>query len=187
MFRRLFPYSNDHRKLLIGLLIGAIGLFVFGSLWVEHPRSRSGAGEDRAEHVVARPTPTVLFGSDYNAGLEEAANRKRPVLLFFMAPDCPFSRKMLRETFTDPDVRGLAEGFVCVEIDINAPGAESLCQHFGVNGSPTVQFISSKGTQLRKLSQFQPASELKREMEVVLTSMAWRPTTLATRPSSSAR
>ncbi len=81
---------------------------------------------------------------------------------------------MLEETFSNEEIARLSRQFVCVEIDVDAENGEKLCEEFDVDVSPTIQFATSRGVLLQRLTRNQPASLLERQMEAALTSVAWR-------------
>lgn len=115
----------------------------------------------------------VAFLSDYDEALALARRENKPALVFFMADGCKYSLQMLRTAFVDPDVERLSKSFVCVEIDVNDPKSDALCDSFGVVATPTVQFITSYGAPLQRVTRLQTGDELFGQMQMALTSMAW--------------
>jgi hypothetical protein len=81
---------------------------------------------------------------------------------------------MLDDAFSNEEIARLSRKFVCVEIDVNDEAGEKICEEFGVNASPTIQFATSRGVLLQRLTRNQPAALLERQMEAALTSVAWR-------------
>lgn len=121
-----------------------------------------------------KPMEKIEFKSDYQEGLRLGAAEGKPILLFFMENDCPFSRWALKEIFSKEAVIDLSRRFVCVEIDVSQAGSESIMKTYGVTGSPTVQFVSARGDALQQIDKLSSPEEFKKQMEVVLYSIAWR-------------
>lgn len=119
-------------------------------------------------------TGRVAFLTNYDEALALARRENKPLLLFFMANRCRYSRQMERNAFVDPEVERMAESFVCIEIDVNAPENERVCAAFGVDATPTVQFVTAYGAPLQRVTRLQSGDELCAQMQIALTSVAWR-------------
>ena len=134
--------------------------------------------EAASEMVPVQPArPTVAqgqlrFSQDVQQGLAEAGNTGKPLLLFFTAEWCHFCHQMAGEAFTDPQVVGLSERFVCVLIDAdNQPGT---CQQFHVSAYPTVQFVSPQGILLNRIEGNRPGHQVMMAMQTALQNSALR-------------
>jgi len=81
------------------------------------------------------------------AALARARAEHRPVMIDFFAEWCAACKELDRETYVAPAVVEEAERFVRIKVDgTNAQDpVDALYQRFGVNGLPTVAFISSEG------------------------------------------
>lgn len=139
----------------------------------------TGCGYTPVTETVRKPANSTedlspLFTTDYRAGLQRARDENKPLLVYFMAKNCVFSRQMTRETLSDPTFRDFAQNFVCVQIDISEPSSEKLCEDLQIKGTPTIQFMSPSGVPLQRLTQPQPAKELVLQMQSVLYSLAWK-------------
>ena len=75
------------------------------------------------------------------------AAEHRPVMIDFFAEWCAACKELDRETYVAPAVVAEAERFVRIKVDgTNAQDpVDALYQRFGVNGLPTVAFVSSEG------------------------------------------
>ena len=71
-------------------------------------------------------------------------------------------------------VENLTKQFVCVQIEVNDPKNEELCDQFDVVSTPTVQFIAVNGDPLQRVTSEQSGAELAAQMQAALTSIAWR-------------
>ena len=81
------------------------------------------------------------------AALARARAEHRPVMIDFFAEWCAACKELDRETYVAPTVVSEAERFVRIKVDgTNAlDPLDALYQRFGVNGLPTVAFVSSEG------------------------------------------
>lgn len=127
--------------------------------------------------VAAEPdaaSESVAFLTDYDEAAEKAARDNKPILLFFMTKNCKFSAAMLRNAFADVQVEKLAKEFVCVQIDMNEEKNGAICDAYNVAVSPTVQFVTAQGAPLQRLASVQSGERLAAQMQIALTSVAWR-------------
>jgi thiol:disulfide interchange protein DsbD len=82
-----------------------------------------------------------------DAALVRARAEGKPVMIDFFAEWCAACKELDRETYVAPSVVAEAERFVRIKVDgTNAQDpVDVLYQRFGVNGLPTVAFVSSSG------------------------------------------
>lgn len=115
----------------------------------------------------------LQFVHGYQAGQAEALRQGKPMLVFFTASWCRFCHELAEESFTDPQVVQLSQGFVCVLVD--ADQERNVCEMFGVDRFPTVQFLSPNGQPHQRLIGKKPAHRLAMEMQSALQTLARRP------------
>jgi thiol:disulfide interchange protein DsbD len=84
----------------------------------------------------------------FDRALAEARAAHRPVMIDFFAEWCAACKELDRETYPSPEVVAAGARFVRIKADgTNATDPmDALYQRFGVNGLPTVAFVSSDGT-----------------------------------------
>lgn len=153
--------------LAVFLFFGCFSLFGGRNLTNEPLRANPPTSAEEANGRVE-------FFTDYDEALAIARRENKPALLFFMSEDCKYSRRMLHGAFVDPDVERLSRSFVCVEIDVNNPESDRICDVFDVDATPTVQFVTSYGVALQRVTRLQSGEELCDQMQIALTSVAWR-------------
>ena len=153
--------------------LAAVAGVVAASRWRE-PRFSADALVANVANDLNVERETVDFSTDFDEAMRRAEAENKPVLLFFMSKNCPHSQAMLDGAFSDEEIARLSRKFVCVEIDVNDETGEKISEEFGVNASPTIQFATSRGVLLQRLTRNQPAALLERQMEAALTSVAWR-------------
>jgi len=112
----------------------------------------------------------VRFCDDFEVSAWTAAEQDRPMLVFFVLPQCTNAQKMLKTTFSDKEIRELAQRFVCVLVDSSKNA--SLCEERHVKGFPMILLLSSHGAEIQRMSGFQNADELSVQMQVALQSTA---------------
>lgn len=117
---------------------------------------------------------SIDFSDNYQESQKLATKENKPLFLFFMEPNCIFSQKMSKETFSNNKIIALSKSFVCVQIDMSLASSDHLCQQYHVKGSPTIQFVSAQGRPLQQITQSQTPEKLEQQMEMVLHSIAWR-------------
>ncbi len=115
----------------------------------------------------------VVFLTDYELAVGKAEKENKPALLFFMSKTCKHSVNMLNGAFASSRVEKLAKQFVCVQIDMNDPKNDDICDEFDVVASPTVQFVSASGVPLQRVAAEQTGEQLATQMQAALTSVAW--------------
>lgn len=112
------------------------------------------------------------FVEGYRQGFELATRENRPMLLFFTAEWCHFCHQMADEVFTNEQIVGLSERFVCILVDADAE--PEVCRQFRVQGYPTLQFLSPRGVPLNQLVGKKPAHQVMVAMQAALQNVARR-------------
>ncbi|MGL6194215.1 MAG: thioredoxin family protein [Thermoguttaceae bacterium] len=112
----------------------------------------------------------VIFMSDYASALEQAEASNKPLLVFFYAPNCVFSKQMLDDAFSDKRVVNMSKQFICVAVDVDTNSR--LCKKLGVKGMPTVQFMSPQGNLIQCLTAQKTSEQLLSQMQLMIQSFA---------------
>jgi len=96
---------------------------------------------------VQFPSSQTSTVKQFDAALQRAREGGRPVMIDFGAEWCAACKELERDTYVDPTVVSEATRFVNIKVDgtNEVDEVEALYQRFGVQGLPTVAFISSKG------------------------------------------
>ncbi len=92
----------------------------------------------------------------HDAALAAGAEQEKPVMIHFTAEWCTWCKKMKSETYADPAVAELLrEDFVTAMVDADAnPQLEA---RYGVEGLPTIWFLSAAGDGITYVPGFVPA------------------------------
>ena len=135
----------------ITVRVGALDTHSAGSLWV-------GLGWAEPPKVVnfewheVMPAKQASFSSEeFDKVLARARAEGKPVMIDFFADWCAACKELDRETYPSPEVIAEAGRFLNIKIDAtNSEDAlDALMDRFGVQGLPTVAFVSSNGEILR--------------------------------------
>jgi len=128
---------------------------------------------------IIEETPPIAFLYDHATGLEVARQTRKPTLIFFSVPENTGSQRMLESTFSDDEIKRLAERLVCIHVD----GAQelSLCESLGISSFPTIILTNVNGTEVRRLVGRQTPDQLAVQIHILLQVMAQRPLTTTAR------
>lgn len=111
-------------------------------------------------------TTRLAWRRSYRQAVDEARQRRRPILIKITATWCGPCRQMQQLTFTDERVRRrLRRDFVLLELD--ADEHSELVADFRVEAYPTTLVVSPELTIEKRLSGFQSAGELANVLELV--------------------
>lgn len=86
----------------------------------------------------------VAWRKDYGSALQEALEKKRPLVLDFGSQDCFWCRKLDDNTFRDAAVVALMNGRF-IPVKIAAEQYQSLVQHLNIQSFPTLVVASPAG------------------------------------------
>lgn len=129
--------------------VGAMNASGSGELWARMgwvaPPQRSGAVTWVAK-VNEKGDPVATL----DGVLAQARAQGKPVMIDFFAEWCAACKELDRDVYVAPSVVDEASRFVSVKVDgtNEADAIDSLYQRFGVQGLPTVAFVSSRGEML---------------------------------------
>jgi thiol:disulfide interchange protein DsbD len=87
----------------------------------------------------------------FESALAQARAQGRPVLIDFFADWCAACKELDRETYVAPEVVQEGRRFFTIKVDgtNEAQAVQALYERFGVQGLPTVAFVSSQGRVLQ--------------------------------------
>ena len=108
---------------------------------------------------VVGAEPTTVWRSDYKSALQEAEEKKLPLLLHFYAEWCMPCQRMERDVFSKPAVKSLiGNRFIAVKID--SDHHQDLVRQYGVETLPSDVFVDSlTGRTIDLQKGFQEQSE----------------------------
>lgn len=154
--------------------VGALGAQPTGTLWVNLGLATAPAKPHGfAWHHVMPAKQATFSPEEFDKVLTSAKSEGRPVLIDFYADWCAACKELDRETYPASEVIEHAEEAKFMSIKIDATNSEdkldALMEKLGVEGLPTVVFISSKGEVLPapRVTGFLPPEPFVAEMKKV--------------------
>jgi len=124
-------------------------------------------------HLVEKKGQPIAFVYDHAAGLELARQSRKPSLIFFSVPDNVGSQRMMDTTFTDDEIKRLAERLVCIHVD--GSQETTLCEAMEISSFPTIILFNANGMEVRRLVGRQTPDQLAVQIHVLLQATALRP------------
>jgi thiol:disulfide interchange protein DsbD len=104
----------------------------------------------------------IAWVHDFEEGMAKAAEEGKPVMVDFYADWCTWCKKLDADVFSRPDVAQASRDFVAIKVDTDEdPETESK---YGVSGLPTVVFLQSDGTEIRRSRGAVPYTVMLDEM-----------------------
>jgi thioredoxin-related protein len=115
---------------------------------------------------------SIVFEENIKNAKEKAVLEGKPQLLFFTLPDCLNSKRMRETVFSQPEIRQLADRFVCVHI--NGATETEICQSLNVKAFPTIILLNPQGIEVQRLSGLPTTDQLALQMHCVIQTTAIR-------------
>lgn len=134
----------------------------------------SKTAEKAEPQPLAETADPVQFLTDAERGRALSAESGKPLLLFFTEPTSPFSLRVEKDFFTDPQVADLIRNFVCVAVDTGRTASIPLMKKYTVTAAPTVLLISADGETAEPITQFRSPAEFKAQLKGLLRPVAWQ-------------
>ncbi|MBN1203788.1 MAG: thioredoxin family protein [Myxococcaceae bacterium] len=126
---------------------GALDAGPAGALWVKLGWAAPPTVPTFQWHHVMPEKKASFSQEQFEQVLARARSEGRPVMIDFFADWCAACKELDRETYPSPEVIAESGRFLNIKIDAtNSEDAlDALMERFGVEGLPTVAFISSSG------------------------------------------
>ncbi len=141
------PSRNNAHWILISIIVGVICLTVV----------------NKYRETREPDTPAIIWMEDYTAGLDQARQEDKPILLAFHASWCPPCNKMKRTTYHDPAAIKAVENMVCIMISYD--GQKDLVRQYNVNGIPNYVVLTPQGVISNQFSGYRTASDFIRQLK----------------------
>ncbi len=104
-------------------------------------------------------TGESIAWKDYTPGMAMAANKGKPIFLYFHAPWCGYCTKLKETTFKDQKILAYLENnFVSVQVDTDQN--QVLSDEWKVKGLPTMWFLEPDGTKINSIPGYVDSSQL---------------------------
>ena len=131
--------------------VGALDTTPAGALWVKLGWAEPPKAVSFEWHEVMPAKQATFSSEEFEKVLTRARAEGKPVMIDFFADWCVACKELDRETYPSPEVMAEAGRFLNIKIDAtNSEDAiDALMDRFGVQGLPTVAFVSSSGEILK--------------------------------------
>jgi len=118
-----------------------------GQLWVSLGWVQPPKAPTFEWHAVLPVTDSGFSAESFEQVLARAKSEGRPVMIDFFAEWCAACKELDRETYPAAEVIEEAGRFINVKVDATKSddALDALMERFGVEGLPTVAFVSSGG------------------------------------------
>ncbi|TWT75493.1 thiol:disulfide interchange protein precursor [Posidoniimonas polymericola] len=127
----------------------ALALF---ALLIMTPSSAALAGP--VENAPAHNAPVFRHPS-VDAAWQAAQKTKRPMLLFVSSENCTYCVKMLRDTYSNPQIAAaLAQS--CEPVTVMREDNQALVKKLQVRAFPTTVIVGSDGKEIARVEGYQP-------------------------------
>ena len=156
----------------LGQLVGVAAILWLTGCSQPPPPAPAEKNQEKLPAVATVVRGGIEFVKGYMAGYDFAKKADRPMLVFFTAQWCNYCHQMEQDAFVDASVTTLAKRFVCILVD--ADQEPEVCQELDVRGYPTIQFMTSRGVPLNRLTGRRPADQLVSQMAAALEAAAAR-------------
>lgn len=122
-----------------------------GALWVSLGWAQPVQAPSFAWHEVMPLKGSGFSAESFEKVLARARSEGRPVMIDFFADWCAACKELDRETYPAPEVITESGRFISVKVDAthSDDALDAVMEKLGVEGLPTVAFVSSKGEVLR--------------------------------------
>jgi thiol:disulfide interchange protein len=132
----------------------------FAKVVANTPATRAGSAP-----TLKKPDPPF-----FTDAFARPKQERKPVVLDFYAEWCVPCKRMSGETFSDPKVKALLER--CVLLKVDTDRLPDLAKKFGVTGLPDIRFLSSDGSEKKKLLDYQDAASFAKALSELLDGSA---------------
>jgi len=112
----------------------------------------------------------VQWVTDYEAGLQQASQSNRPVLLVFKAHWCGICKKMDADTFSRSKVGQALEEWVPIKIDVD--DHPEIKASYNISALPTLVILSPQGQIIKRTEGAMPPEEFIRFLESAKQAIA---------------
>lgn len=120
------------------------------------------------ETVKAPAVKTIVWRTNYEAALKEAAKTRKPLMVDFYTDWCGACKMMDAEAYPEAQVIEMSRSFVMVKVD--GDKRPDLVQKFQVTGYPSVFWLDGDGKVLNTMPGYGGVEMMKSEMKTALSN-----------------
>ncbi len=127
------------------------------------PKAATKAVPFATEKKRTRSKTTVTWLLNESKGMQEAASRKKPVLLYFHSFEDGPSLVLDGRTFWDQEVVELCKKTICIRVE--STSKSKVAQEKGVTKIPTLLLLSPAGMEVGRKTGYVPAEDFARFLQ----------------------
>jgi thioredoxin-related protein len=117
----------------------------------------------------------IRWAKSLDQAMQQAKRSNKLVMVDFYTDWCTWCKRLDRDTYTNDRVVQLSAQFVSVKVNAEREG-RSAAQRYGVNGFPTILFLTGSGEVAGKINGYRPAEPFAAEMSRIATAHREFPT-----------
>jgi thiol:disulfide interchange protein DsbD len=133
-------------------------------------REASGPGTKGGSNAPQAAGKGVRWQSSLPDAIKIAKEVKKPIMVDFFSDRCGWCKVLDQRTYSNPEVRALAEKFVSVKVDLGKDPRAGV--PYRVRGLPTILFMNSAGKVVHSVVGFRPPAPFLAEMKKALEKAA---------------
>jgi thioredoxin-like negative regulator of GroEL len=115
----------------------------------------------------AQEPSKIPWASSFQAALEQAKAKNRPVFVDVYADWCGWCKRLDQEVFTqDPVAQMLNDHFVPVKVD--GDNEPNFSQNYAIEGLPTMLVLEADGSEVGRIAGYKTAEALQKELAEIL-------------------
>jgi thioredoxin-related protein len=111
----------------------------------------------------------IAWAKSFQAAMTQAKSSKKLVMADFYTDWCGWCKKLDKDTYTNAQVIQLTGQFVPVKVNAEKEGV-AVAKKYGVNGYPTILFITPEGDVAGKIGGYMPPEPFAGELKNISTS-----------------
>ena len=121
---------------------------------------------NRSDQQGRPDTPSVIWGRDHQAALNQAKQQNKPLLIAFHASWCPPCRQMKKTTYHDPEVIKMSESFIRLIIDSDAQPA--IANIYNVRGIPAYVILRPDGSKIKSFTGYHSPADFIAKLKTAI-------------------
>ncbi len=126
----------------------------------------SGCGGREGGASDSRGTKVAFASLNFDAALGRARAENRLVMIDVFTDWCGWCKKLDAETYSDARVADALKEFIAIKVNAEK-GGEAVAERYGVDGFPTILFVSGSGQIVKKVEGYVDADEMLRIVQAL--------------------
>jgi thioredoxin-related protein len=118
--------------------------------------------------TAASEASEIRWVKSLDQALQQAKRSNKLVMADFYTDWCTWCKRLDKDTYTNDRVVQLSAQFVSVKVNAEKEGRRAA-QRYGVNGFPTILFLTGSGEVAGKITGYRPADPFADEMSRIAT------------------